>query len=296
MTSPSVLHYSHLAHLVARTPVAASSIELVDAPPTASGSSSTPAATSPRPTSSSSAAAPPPITVADPARVKVAFFDLDGTLIRTKSGAKFPKGADDWAFWSAGVCARVRQLHEDGCVPSPSPHPPVFSSLALECAWVALRLDAVLIKGRRTDCRWRIAIISNQNGLPVAKSGAQVKRDQWKAKIEQIVLKVRVLFRRDARLCPFAMRRSVWCSRKQRLTSTGHPPLAPARPPAQFPATPLEVLAALDKDHFRKPLLGLWDMYGARVLAGADGGSAWLDPAAVVAAGGDVELLGQSLA
>jgi bifunctional polynucleotide phosphatase/kinase len=30
---------------------------------------------------------------------KIAGFDMDYTLIKTKSGAKFPKGADDWVIW-----------------------------------------------------------------------------------------------------------------------------------------------------------------------------------------------------
>lgn len=33
----------------------------------------------------------------------IAGFDMDGTLISTKSGAKFPKNADDWQWWDKSV-------------------------------------------------------------------------------------------------------------------------------------------------------------------------------------------------
>jgi HAD superfamily hydrolase (TIGR01662 family) len=45
---------------------------------------------------------------------KTAFFDLDGTLIHTKSGAKFPKGASDWRWYCPDVPARLQKLAEEG--------------------------------------------------------------------------------------------------------------------------------------------------------------------------------------
>lgn len=45
---------------------------------------------------------------------KVASFDMDDTLIRVKSGAKFPKNADDWLFWDDKVPEKLRELSKDG--------------------------------------------------------------------------------------------------------------------------------------------------------------------------------------
>lgn len=33
-------------------------------------------------------------------RDKIAGFDMDSTLIETKSGAKFAKNAEDWVYWN----------------------------------------------------------------------------------------------------------------------------------------------------------------------------------------------------
>ena len=48
------------------------------------------------------------------ARTKVAAFDLDGTLIATKTGMSFPNGADDWKWWHQGIPSRLKELHEEG--------------------------------------------------------------------------------------------------------------------------------------------------------------------------------------
>jgi bifunctional polynucleotide phosphatase/kinase len=45
---------------------------------------------------------------------KVAGFDMDGTLIKTKSGAVFPKNTGDWQLWSPKVVTKLQQLHADG--------------------------------------------------------------------------------------------------------------------------------------------------------------------------------------
>ncbi|CED82630.1 Polynucleotide kinase 3' phosphatase [Phaffia rhodozyma] len=106
---------------------------------------------------------------------KVAFFDLDGTLIKTKSGATFPKGDTDWVWWSPMVKDELTRLAQLGFL---------------------------------------VVVISNQNGL---KAPSTKMHKAWKLKIEHI--------------------------------ST------------QLKATPFLVLAALEKDQYRKPMLGMFDHY-----------------------------------
>lgn len=45
---------------------------------------------------------------------RIAAFDLDGTLVNTKSGAQFPKGADDWKLFNKKVVTKIRELAEGG--------------------------------------------------------------------------------------------------------------------------------------------------------------------------------------
>eukprot|EP00026_Physarum_polycephalum_P017998 Phypoly_transcript_19419.p1 GENE.Phypoly_transcript_19419~~Phypoly_transcript_19419.p1 ORF type:complete len:219 (+),score=56.44 Phypoly_transcript_19419:2-658(+) len=45
---------------------------------------------------------------------KIAGFDLDDTLIKTKSGAKFAKNRQDWEWWDPSVPAKLQNLHSDG--------------------------------------------------------------------------------------------------------------------------------------------------------------------------------------
>ncbi|KAJ1677834.1 DNA kinase/phosphatase Pnk1 [Spiromyces aspiralis] len=45
---------------------------------------------------------------------KVAAFDLDGTLINTKSMNVMPKDEHDWKFWDPSVPDRLHELHEQG--------------------------------------------------------------------------------------------------------------------------------------------------------------------------------------
>ncbi|KIO19192.1 hypothetical protein M407DRAFT_31177 [Tulasnella calospora MUT 4182] len=47
---------------------------------------------------------------------KVAAFDLDGTLIKPKSGAKFAKDHEDWKWWADGttIPKKLKELDEEG--------------------------------------------------------------------------------------------------------------------------------------------------------------------------------------
>eukprot|EP00039_Didymoeca_costata_P009686 m.128967 g.128967 ORF g.128967 m.128967 type:complete len:495 (-) comp14569_c0_seq1:162-1646(-) len=49
-----------------------------------------------------------------PSCSKIAGFDMDWTVIRTKSGKTFPKGKDDWMLWDPKVPAKMQELHNDG--------------------------------------------------------------------------------------------------------------------------------------------------------------------------------------
>lgn len=45
---------------------------------------------------------------------KIASFDMDDTLISRKSGAKWPKDADDWIFHNDKVSPKVKKFSDDG--------------------------------------------------------------------------------------------------------------------------------------------------------------------------------------
>lgn len=53
-------------------------------------------------------------TTSRPRPWKVAAFDLDDTLITTKSGNRFSRGRDDWRWWNAVVPGRLKELHAQG--------------------------------------------------------------------------------------------------------------------------------------------------------------------------------------
>lgn len=48
------------------------------------------------------------------AKEKIAGYDIDGTIIRTKSGNVFPKNADDWQLNYKEVSEKLKRLHADG--------------------------------------------------------------------------------------------------------------------------------------------------------------------------------------
>ncbi|XP_066262321.1 uncharacterized protein F21D5.5 [Euwallacea similis] len=48
------------------------------------------------------------------ARNKIASFDIDGTIIRTKSGARFPKDPDDWTLHYGNIKSQLSKLNKQG--------------------------------------------------------------------------------------------------------------------------------------------------------------------------------------
>ena len=57
------------------------------------------------------------INLDPPARPKVALFDLDGTVIKWNHRNR-KKGAEalKWEWWRQSVPAKLKELHQDGCV------------------------------------------------------------------------------------------------------------------------------------------------------------------------------------
>lgn len=50
--------------------------------------------------------------VACEGKAKIASFDVDGTIIKTKSGARFPKDAQDWTWYLGDIKAKLAKLIE----------------------------------------------------------------------------------------------------------------------------------------------------------------------------------------
>ena len=48
------------------------------------------------------------------AKTKIASFDFDGTIIRTKSKRRFPKDKDDWELYNNNVIVKLQSLHCEG--------------------------------------------------------------------------------------------------------------------------------------------------------------------------------------
>ncbi|CAN0425013.1 unnamed protein product, partial [Ectocarpus fasciculatus] len=54
--------------------------------------------------------------VPDKSRVSthIVAFDMDGTLIKTKSGKRFGDAADDWQLWHGKIPTVLRKWHDRG--------------------------------------------------------------------------------------------------------------------------------------------------------------------------------------
>eukprot|EP00171_Calliarthron_tuberculosum_P006593 IDg6593t1 len=107
----------------------------------------------------------------------VAAFDMDSTLIKTKSGAKFARHATDLVLWSADVLPKLRQCADDGCV---------------------------------------LVIFSNQNGV----SKGRPSKEMIRARVEEV---------------------------------------------ARILNLPIAVYMAVEKNRFRKPCVGMWELFVERL-------------------------------
>ncbi|KAI3406759.2 pnk1 [Candida oxycetoniae] len=56
----------------------------------------------------------PRVTNSSDSKVNIAAFDLDDTLINTKSGMKFSRGPNDWKWWRQSVPETLSKLYKQG--------------------------------------------------------------------------------------------------------------------------------------------------------------------------------------
>ncbi|BFZ61789.1 DNA kinase/phosphatase Pnk1 [Saitoella coloradoensis] len=97
---------------------------------------------------------------------KVGAFDLDGTLIKTTSGSRFAKDANDWTWWHPSVPTLIRSLHASGYLIA------IFSNqggISLKTA------------NSKSETKWKTKLEAVCRGLnvPVAVYGA-TGRDRWR--------------------------------------------------------------------------------------------------------------------
>jgi hypothetical protein len=116
---PSLIHYLHLDPFSTLPPNTINTTnDPPDAlPPSSSSSSSLPLAASPSKSQPKPESSPSPTRTPTPTptkKVPVVFYDLDGTLIKTRSGADFPKSRDDWTWWDPVVPGRLKKEWEEG--------------------------------------------------------------------------------------------------------------------------------------------------------------------------------------
>ncbi|KAG8787954.1 hypothetical protein FRC15_007015 [Serendipita sp. 397] len=128
---------------------------------------------------------------------RVALFDLDGTLIKTKSGYRNPKDCNDWKWFSSVVPTKLKELVAEG---------------------------------------YSIFITSNQL-CPKVREPSDFY-EEWKKKLEQVACKVRTPRFESGHTTP---------------TSTNQ-----SEPISQLDGVSLYVLAATQRDLYRKPLPGMW--------------------------------------
>ncbi|KAK0256084.1 DNA kinase/phosphatase Pnk1 [Friedmanniomyces endolithicus] len=100
-----------------------------------------------------------------PKPLKIAAFDFDDTIVTTKGGTKFSRGADDWQWWNAVVPSRLKQLNDDGYA----------IIIVSNQAAVSLRTDAKSPKdGMRSvnNLRGKVMAVMNTLDLPITMYAA----------------------------------------------------------------------------------------------------------------------------
>ncbi|EGR29444.1 sap DNA-binding domain protein [Ichthyophthirius multifiliis] len=109
---------------------------------------------------------------------KIASFDMDYTLIKTKSGKKFPQNEHDWILWDQKVKTKLTQLYKDGYLVV------IFSN------------QGGVGKGHTTDKQITIKItnIANTIGIPIIafyarKEDANKKpnKGMWEFFLDQVL-------------------------------------------------------------------------------------------------------------
>lgn len=110
-----------------------------------------------------------------PSRPKVAAFDLDSTVIRTKSRSKWAESHEDWTWWKPiDVPAALVRLHDDGYVTLLSTVRPMCSQRFYY------------------ETSYSIVLVSNQ-GRPASLKAVEAKAKfvkEWKQKIALIAAAV----------------------------------------------------------------------------------------------------------
>lgn len=156
-------------------------------------------------------------------KVAIAAFDLDSTIVRTKSQTPFPKDGSDWEWFNDSVQANLKAFvqHMYG-----KAQPDLLTHKS-----VAPPVKKFLEEKNRERVPYIIAILSNQGGV-VIKNDAK-RYGHFRERLEQIAAACKIPFWMYAATRPLSVKKAPGAPK-------GVPP-PPKRP-----------------DPFRKPATGMW--------------------------------------